>query len=193
MDSYNNSYIIDLRYAQSASDVIFEFSSIIENELVKNKKIFLKLSDIELNQTQLQSIKSLINSINSTLTVVETKNIQTQQAALALGLIVENPDVTGNMQDSIEERTTETVFVPSEQQPEKEAQEKAEQLLDKENQSQKEANIEEDEAVYDYNTEEINYHIKQNQKMTDELDIIFDEEKKLEEILDHQPDVTEIE
>lgn len=193
MDSYNNSYIIDLRYAQSASDVIFEFSSIIENELVKNKKIFLKLSDIELNQTQLQSIKSLINSINSTLTVVETKNVQTQQAALALGLIVENPEVTENLQETNDEQTTETVFVPSEQQPEKEAQEKAEQLLEKEAQPQKESNIEEDEAVYDYNTEEINYHIKQNQKMTDELDIIFDEEKKLEELLDHQPDVTEIE
>ena len=35
--------------------------------------------------------------------------------------------------------------------------------------------------------------IKQNQKINDELDIIFDEEKRLEELLDHQPDVSEIE
>ena len=193
MDSYDNSYVIDLRYAKSASDVIFEFSSILENELVKNKKIFLKLSDIELNQTQLQSIKSLINSINSNLTVIETTNVQTQQAALALGLIVEDPDAAAENAQNESPAPEETIFVPSEQQPEKDAQEKAEELIEKQSDAVSGEKLEEDDAVYDYNTEDISDAIKQNQKITNELDIIFDEEKKLEELLDHQPDVSEIE
>lgn len=200
MDLYNdNNYIIDLRYAKNASDIIFEFSSILENDLVKNKKIFLKLSDIELNQTQLQSIKSLINSINSILSVIETKNQQTQQAALAMGLVVENPEIA---EDYTQTPIAVTVAeeAPTKETPKEPAKadipeyKSNNEILDSKK-SIEEVPIQEDdfEGIDADSTDEINYTFQQTQKIGEELDIIFDEEKKLEELLDHQPDAVEIE
>jgi len=198
MDSFSDSnYIIDLSFVQSAFDVIFEFSTILENDIVKNKKILLKLGNIELNQTQLQSIKSLINSINSNLTIVETQNVQTAQSALSMGLIVENPNVADSRKN---EPIAETEIVPVEEKS-KPVEEKY--IPVEQNKIQEVAGCinfdsykEEDDDMdssYDYSPEELGYSIKQNKKINDELDVIFDEERKLDELLEHQPDVGEIE
>ena len=179
---YNNNYIIDLRYAKSASDIIFEFSSMLDNELVKNKKIFLKLGDVELNPTQLQSIKSLINSINSILTVVETKNVQTQQSALSMGLIVENPEAVDITSQS------ETVLTPSEAEVKSE-ETKEEELSEESNSGEilvsNESSLLGIDTFLESSKEDTS---SQNQKISEELDIIFDEEKKLEELLEHKQD-----
>ncbi len=186
--SFNdNNYVIDLGYVKTAADVIYEFSTILENDLVKNKKVLLKLGDIELNQSQLLSIKSLINSVNSNLSILETRSVQTQQAALAMGIIVANPDAqptdTEVSAEAIEENLS-SIITPTEVVPEEKVEDTNELSQDE---------FDEHEEVYDYSTEEINYTIEQSQKMHDELDIIFDEEKRLEELLDHQPDAREIE
>lgn len=187
----DNNYVIDLSYAKTPADIIYEFSSILENDSVKNKKIFLKIGEVDLNQSQLLSIKSLINSLNSQLNLLEAKSIQTQQAALNLGIVLANVN-------------KEVLNISSEQGQEKQVEDNLELKLenclessDENISSQGDIKIDnstvDDVELVECSAEELNYTIAQTQKMKDELDIIFDEERKLEEILEHEPDVKEIE
>ena len=83
-----NMYTIDLGDVNIAPEIIFELSSILDKEEARNKRICLKLGSVDLNQAQLLSIKSLINGIDSTLSCVDTKSIDTEKVALSLGIIV---------------------------------------------------------------------------------------------------------
>lgn len=85
-----NMYTIDLGEVNTAPEIIFELSSILDKEEVRNKRICLKLGSVDLNQAQLLSIKSLINGIDSTLSSVDTKSLETEKVALSLGIIVSN-------------------------------------------------------------------------------------------------------
>lgn len=86
----DNIYVIDLGDINTAPEIIFELSSILDKDEVKNKRICLKLGNVDLNQAQLLSIKSLINGIDSTLSSIDTKSIETEKVALSLGIIVSN-------------------------------------------------------------------------------------------------------
>ena len=92
MEQYieENTYVVDLGEIDSASDIIFNLSSILENNDARNKKICLKLGKADLNQAQLLSIKSLIGGINSILSSIDTKSAETEKVALSLGIIVSN-------------------------------------------------------------------------------------------------------
>lgn len=81
-------FIIDLGNSKDASEIIYELSNILELPEARNKKICLKLGDINLTQSQLLSIKSLINSMNSELAFVDTNSEQTELSALNLGIII---------------------------------------------------------------------------------------------------------
>lgn len=81
-------FIIDLGNAKDSAEIIYELSSILDMPEAKNKKICLKLGNIDLNQSQLLSIKSLINSMNSELAFIDTNSEQTELTALNLGIIV---------------------------------------------------------------------------------------------------------
>lgn len=81
-------FIIDLGNAQDAAEIIYELSNILEIPDARNKKICLKLSNIDLSQSQLLSIKSLINSMTSELAFIDTDSEKTELSALNLGLIV---------------------------------------------------------------------------------------------------------
>lgn len=83
-----NGFIIDLSNAQNAAEIIYELSSILEMPEARNKKICLKLGSIDLTQSQLLSIKSLINSMVSDLAFVDTNSEQTELSALNLGIII---------------------------------------------------------------------------------------------------------
>lgn len=95
----NKRYVIDLSQANSPADIVFELSSIIEKEEAANKKIWLKLGDITLNQSQLLSINSLISSINSTLSLIESQSSQTELAAATLG--INTKDVEEELQEEL--------------------------------------------------------------------------------------------
>lgn len=81
-------FIIDLGNAKDAAEIIYELSSILEMPDAKEKKICLKLGKIDLSQSQLLSIKSLIDSMDSELAFVDTNSEQTELSALNLGVIV---------------------------------------------------------------------------------------------------------
>ena len=65
-------FIVNLSNARNAAEVIYELSSILEMPEAQNKKICLKLEGIDLTQSQLLSIKALIQSMDSTLEFVDT-------------------------------------------------------------------------------------------------------------------------
>ena len=88
--SNDNMYIIDLGDVNTAPEIIFELSSILDKDEVKNRRVCLKLGNVDLNQAQLLSIKSLINGIDSTLSCMDTKSVETEKTALSLGIIISN-------------------------------------------------------------------------------------------------------
>ncbi len=92
MEQYTeeNTYVVDLGEINSAADIIFNLSSLLDNSEARNKKICLKLGNVDLNQAQILSIKSLINGINSILSSIDTKSAETEKVALSLGIIVSN-------------------------------------------------------------------------------------------------------
>ena len=109
-------YIVDLSQAQSPADVVFELSNIIEKPEAANQKIWLKIGDIALNQSQILSINSLISSINSSLALIESQSELTQQSAESLGISIQ--DVQGEIEKELIENTPESPVVedvPSEQ------------------------------------------------------------------------------
>lgn len=101
----NKKYIIDLSQAQTPADIVFELSNIIENPDAANQDIMLKLGAVDLNQSQILSINSLINSINSTLTVVETQSEVTKSSVSALGISTDA--VEEEIEKSLVENTPE--------------------------------------------------------------------------------------
>lgn len=160
-------FIIDLGNAKDASEIIYELSSILEMPEAKEKKICLKLGKIDLSQSQLLSIKSLIDSMNSELAFVDTNSQQTELSALNLGVIVseltneievqeleaKEAEITDS--EEIEEATATSTYELIEQEPiehekvevieksedELKAEEKLVELIDEENEqvSEKEA------------------------------------------------------
>lgn len=81
-------FIIDLGNAKDTAEIVIELSSILDIPEAKNKKICLKLGATDLTQSQLLSIKSLINSMDSELAFIDTNSQQTELTALNLGIIV---------------------------------------------------------------------------------------------------------
>ena len=100
----DNLYLIDLSYLNTPSEVVYDLSSILEAEPAKNQRIKLKLGKIDFNKSQLLSIKSLIESINSTVAIVEGKSDITRNAAISAGLVYQNsndmvPDIVFTTSD----------------------------------------------------------------------------------------------
>lgn len=158
-------FIVDLGNAKDAAEIIYELSSILEMPEAKDKKICLKLGNIDLTQAQLLSIRSLINSMSSELAFVDTDSEQTELSALNLGVIVSELKNEIEVQElDIDEEKEETEieepksklsyeliehdFVENEKievvektEEELEAEDKLEELIDEENDqlSEKEA------------------------------------------------------
>lgn len=103
--SFNdNLYLIDLSYLNTPSEVVYDLSSILEAEPARSQRIKLKLGKIDFNKSQLLSIKALIESINSTVAIVEGKSDITRNAAISAGLVYQNsndmvPDIAFTTSD----------------------------------------------------------------------------------------------
>lgn len=83
-----NGFIVDLSNAKNTSQLIYELSSILDLPEARNKKICLKLGDTDLNQSQLLSIKALIDSMQGEIGLIDTVSAQTRAAAESLGVVV---------------------------------------------------------------------------------------------------------
>ena len=83
-----NGFIIDLSNAQNTSQLVYELSAIMEHPDAKGKKICLKLGNLDLKQSQLLSIKALIESMDASLAFIDTSSEQTDVSAVSLGIEV---------------------------------------------------------------------------------------------------------
>ncbi len=87
----NELFIIDLSTCSSNSEIIKNISCAFEVGGHRNRKVGLKLNDIEFNQAQLLSIQSLILSNDSTLEYIECANYQTREVAQSLQIQANEP------------------------------------------------------------------------------------------------------
>ena len=83
-----NGFIIDLSGAQDSSGLVTELNSIMEHPDVKGKNICLKLGDADLKQSQLLSIKALIEAMGAKIAFIDTNSEQTEASAVSLGIMV---------------------------------------------------------------------------------------------------------
>ena len=83
-----NGFIIDLSNTKNTTQLVFELSSVMEHPEVKGKRICLKLGQQDLKQSQLLSIKALIESMDADIAFVDTNSEQTEASAISLGIIV---------------------------------------------------------------------------------------------------------
>ena len=94
-----NGFIIDLSNIQNTSQLVFELSSIMEHPDVKGKRICLKLGSLDLKQSQLLSIKALIESMDASIAYIDTKSEQTEASAVSLGILIKeiSSDLTADI------------------------------------------------------------------------------------------------
>ena len=102
-----NGFIIDLSNIQNTSQLVFELSSIMEHPEVKGKNICLKLGNIDLKQSQLLSIKALIESMSATIAFIDTTSEQTEASAVSLGIIISKVSESSEPDLSASENTNE--------------------------------------------------------------------------------------
>ena len=109
-----NGFIIDLSSAKNTTQLVFELSSIMEHPDVKGKNVCLKLGSSDLKQSQLLSIKALIESMSAKLAFIDTNSEQTEASAVSLGILVSKVsehDVSEGIEGTLPEVSEESPSV----------------------------------------------------------------------------------
>lgn len=113
-----NGFIVDVTDAKKISDVIYQLSTVLDLPEAQGKLICIKLGDIDLNSSQLLSIRALVETMNSQVAFISTTSDVTETAAYEIGMKVsklENkivtPDFESNRDDSVElEKALDKIF-----------------------------------------------------------------------------------
>ena len=104
-----NGFIINLSDTKNTAQLVFELSSIMEHPDVKGKKICLKLGSIDLKQSQLLSIKALIDSMDAEIAFIDTTSEQTEASAQSLGINISKVDNIETTSPQVQNATGEEV------------------------------------------------------------------------------------
>lgn len=107
-----NGFIVDLSNAKKTSEIIYELSRILDLPEAKEKNVCLKLGDVNLNQSQLISVKALIESMDSQLEFISTVCDETRKAADCLGITVAALENEVEAPDFTEEGSAEETVNP---------------------------------------------------------------------------------
>lgn len=83
-----NGFIINLSNSKNTNQLVYELSNIMEHPDVKGKRVCLKLGGIDLKQSQLLSIKALIEATDAGIAFIDTTSEQTEAAAVSLGIMI---------------------------------------------------------------------------------------------------------
>ena len=81
-----NGFIVDLSHAKKTSEIIYELSRILDIPEAQNKQVCLKLGDVSLSETELTSIKALVESMESEIEFISTTSEVTKESAKTLDL-----------------------------------------------------------------------------------------------------------
>ena len=107
-----NGFIVDLSNAKKTSEIIYELSRILDLPEVKDKNVCLKLGEVNLNQSQLISVKALIESMDSNLAFISTVSDETKNSAKTLGVDLMEFENTVEAPEFNEDGTAETEVNP---------------------------------------------------------------------------------
>lgn len=131
-----NGFIVDLSNARKTSEIIYELSRILDIPEAQNKQVCLKLGGVDLSQTELTSIKALVESMDSEIEFISTSSAETAEAAKALEIeiselenVVEAPDfemetnVTPEVETALDKIFGDTDFDKDEDEPQQEVKE----------------------------------------------------------------------
>ena len=142
-----NGFIVDLSNARKTSEIIYELSRILDIPEAQNKQVCLKLGNVALTQTELTSIKALVESMNSEIEFISTNAPETIDSAKSLNIeiselenIVEAPDFEMTTSISPEvENALDKIFgdndFEKEEEAEKEVLEIAEEMATEEDEA----------------------------------------------------------
>ncbi len=141
-------FVIDLSECSNTGEIINNVSLALEIPNASGRGISLKLKDNVLNQSQILSIRSLIESYNSELVNVETTSLITQNACASMGIRVTQPKVlklqtvadeenenAENKEDIIEIPAADSVSKPVQNEQNKESDEEIYKKTQKANKS----------------------------------------------------------
>ena len=91
MENYTErELVIDLSETKNTAQLATELSSILESNETKGKDVCLNLGSLELKQSQLLSIKALIESIESSVSSIVTESEMTEASAVSLGITIKS-------------------------------------------------------------------------------------------------------
>ena len=107
-----NGFIVDLSKAKKTSEIIYELSRILDLPEAKDKNVCLKLGEVNLNQSQLISVKALIESMDSNLAFISTVSDETKNSAKTLGVDLMEFENTVEAPEFNEDGTAETEVNP---------------------------------------------------------------------------------
>ena len=105
-DLVENGFIIDLGNVQNTTQLVFELSSIMEHPDVKGKNICLRLGSLDLKQSQLLSIKALIESMGAKIAFIDTLSEQTEASAVSLGIMLSKISEEMSKLEPVEQNTS---------------------------------------------------------------------------------------
>lgn len=97
MSYVENGFIVDVSDAKKISDVIYQLSTVLDLPEAQEKQICIKLGGIDLNSTQLSSIRALVETMNSQVAFISTTSDETEKSAFEIDMKVsklENKVVT---------------------------------------------------------------------------------------------------
>lgn len=83
-------FVVDLSDASCMFDLAAKISSVFDSGSTSNKEVYLDLGALDLKQSQLLSIKALIETTNSKLSGIRTKSEITEASAQGLGLMADS-------------------------------------------------------------------------------------------------------
>lgn len=89
-----NGFIVDLANSKKTSEIIYELSKILDMPEAKNKKICLKLGSLDLSESELVSIKALIETMDSEIEFISTTSDITTTSAQEIGIEISQLNTT---------------------------------------------------------------------------------------------------
>ena len=110
-----NGFIVNLSNSTNTNQLVYELSNIMEHPDVKGKRVCLKLGSIDLKQSQLLSIKALIESMDAQIAFIDTTSEQTTVSAQSVGVMVSK--MSDNLQTEETPRENEVEVLETEEIP----------------------------------------------------------------------------
>ena len=102
-----NGFIINLSNSKNTNQLVSELSNIVGHPDIRGKRACLKLGSIDLNQSQLLSIKALIEATDADIAFIDTLSEQTKASAESLGINISS--MSDNLLHDEEDKEIENI------------------------------------------------------------------------------------